>query len=284
MTIPGVFSSDVAISSPAGWSQAICQAVSHRISQTLPSATTCREGRRARSRKPAPSDGDVGVRERCRGETEAEGEAPRCEIRWRHQKEEEETRASPLFQLSHGRISPLFRLTGGKTGFLTNHPEDDIDENEWGGSRDNAYDDCLTLAERKFLQQTEKLELQRLAKMASRSHRDRIQEFNQYLANVIGSMGLGWISEFQRCIVNSLDISLFVFGLLYHVNQLSENLCVKNFFIELDGFNKLCSSDGPPEYLISASLSIRTHTCTSTGSPWFAMDALIRKKMTTFHF
>ncbi|GLT85139.1 hypothetical protein SLE2022_033370 [Rubroshorea leprosula] len=74
--------------------------------------------------------------------------------------------------------------SGGKTGFLTNHPEDDIDENEWGGSRDNAYDDCLTLAERKFLQQTEKLELQRLAKMASRSHRDRIQEFNQYLANV----------------------------------------------------------------------------------------------------
>jgi protein FAM32A len=47
-----------------------------------------------------------------------------------------------------------------------------------------SFDDHLTPAERRFLQQTEKLELQRLAKMASRSHRDRIQQFNQYLANL----------------------------------------------------------------------------------------------------
>lgn len=47
-----------------------------------------------------------------------------------------------------------------------------------------SFDDHLTPAERRFLQQTEKLELQRLALMASRSHRDRIQQFNQYLANL----------------------------------------------------------------------------------------------------
>jgi CRP-like cAMP-binding protein len=45
-------------------------------------------------------------------------------------------------------------------------------------------DDHLTPAEKRFLQQTEKLERQRLAKMANRSHRDRIQQFNQYLANL----------------------------------------------------------------------------------------------------
>ena len=47
-----------------------------------------------------------------------------------------------------------------------------------------SCDDHLTPAEKRFLQQTEKLERQRLAKMANRSHRDRIQQFNQYLANL----------------------------------------------------------------------------------------------------
>ncbi|KAI9097633.1 hypothetical protein K1719_025404 [Acacia pycnantha] len=57
--------------------------------------------------------------------------------------------------------------------------------NEVGSNNQAAsYDDILTPAERRFLQQTEKLELQRLTKMASKSHRDRIQEFNQYLANL----------------------------------------------------------------------------------------------------
>ncbi|KOM41908.1 hypothetical protein LR48_Vigan04g210600 [Vigna angularis] len=47
-----------------------------------------------------------------------------------------------------------------------------------------SYDDHLTPAERRFLHQTQKLELQRLSKMASKSHRDRIHEFNRYLANL----------------------------------------------------------------------------------------------------
>lgn len=64
--------------------------------------------------------------------------------------------------------------------------EDSINEmNNYSGKGSGAsYDDHLTPAERRYLQQTEKLELQRLAKMASRSHRDRIQQFNQYLANL----------------------------------------------------------------------------------------------------
>ncbi|KAI4379729.1 hypothetical protein MLD38_005986 [Melastoma candidum] len=44
--------------------------------------------------------------------------------------------------------------------------------------------DRLTPAERQFLLQREKIEKERLAKMASKSHRDQIQEFNKYLANL----------------------------------------------------------------------------------------------------
>lgn len=48
-------------------------------------------------------------------------------------------------------------------------------------------------------EQWETLEWQRLAKMASKSHSDRIQEFNQYLANLtehcdIPKVGPGWVA------------------------------------------------------------------------------------------
>ncbi|KAF2302786.1 hypothetical protein GH714_008375 [Hevea brasiliensis] len=46
------------------------------------------------------------------------------------------------------------------------------------------YNDHITAVERPYLQQWEKIDLQRLTKMASKSHRDQIQEFNQYLANL----------------------------------------------------------------------------------------------------
>ncbi|XVE97228.1 hypothetical protein REPUB_Repub03eG0003000 [Reevesia pubescens] len=73
---------------------------------------------------------------------------------------------------------------GENTGLSTDPTEDDIQETDNDGSKANAFEDHLTPAERKFLQQTHELELKRLAKMASKSHRDRIQEFNQYLANL----------------------------------------------------------------------------------------------------
>lgn len=34
------------------------------------------------------------------------------------------------------------------------------------------------------MERLQKIELERLAKAAKKSHRDRIQEFNQYLANL----------------------------------------------------------------------------------------------------
>ncbi|KAK8584658.1 hypothetical protein V6N13_138613 [Hibiscus sabdariffa] len=46
------------------------------------------------------------------------------------------------------------------------------------------YDDHLTPAERRYIEQREQLDVHRLAKQANKSHRDRIQDFNQYLANM----------------------------------------------------------------------------------------------------
>ncbi|CAM8898724.1 hypothetical protein QQ045_011618 [Rhodiola kirilowii] len=45
-------------------------------------------------------------------------------------------------------------------------------------------DDLLTPAERRYIEQRERIEAKRLAKTANKSHRDRIEEFNQYLANM----------------------------------------------------------------------------------------------------
>ncbi|XP_057803752.1 uncharacterized protein LOC131019086 [Salvia miltiorrhiza] len=49
---------------------------------------------------------------------------------------------------------------------------------------DGGEDERLTPAERRYMEQRQKIELERLAKAAKKSHRDRIQEFNQYLANL----------------------------------------------------------------------------------------------------
>ncbi|XP_020424799.1 protein FAM32A-like isoform X3 [Prunus persica] len=60
----------------------------------------------------------------------------------------------------------------------------DDTENDGGRGQAGAYDDHLTPAERRYLQQTERIQLKKLAKMAKKSHRDRVQEFNHYLANL----------------------------------------------------------------------------------------------------
>ena len=47
-----------------------------------------------------------------------------------------------------------------------------------------SYDDYMTPAERRYIEQREKIDIQRMAKEADKSHCDRIQDFNQYLANM----------------------------------------------------------------------------------------------------
>ncbi|CAN1298669.1 Protein FAM32A-like, partial [Linum perenne] len=47
-----------------------------------------------------------------------------------------------------------------------------------------SYKDHLTAAERRYIEQRERLDRHSMAKEANKSHRDRIQDFNQYLANM----------------------------------------------------------------------------------------------------
>ncbi|KAG6543438.1 hypothetical protein Mapa_015108 [Marchantia paleacea] len=66
---------------------------------------------------------------------------------------------------------------------------DDQDEQGGGGGGSNdrqlaVYEDHRTPAEKKYDEQRIELETRRLAKVASKSHRQKIEEFNQYLANL----------------------------------------------------------------------------------------------------
>ncbi|XVF09307.1 hypothetical protein REPUB_Repub07fG0081500 [Reevesia pubescens] len=65
--------------------------------------------------------------------------------------------------------------------------EEDINDATDKSSGDRKaphYDDHLTPAERRYIEQREQLDVHRLAKQSNKSHRDRIQDFNQYLANM----------------------------------------------------------------------------------------------------
>ncbi|KAL2461949.1 hypothetical protein Adt_45369 [Abeliophyllum distichum] len=46
------------------------------------------------------------------------------------------------------------------------------------------WDNNLTPAERRYMEQRDKIDTHRLAKTSNKSHRDRIEDFNQYLANM----------------------------------------------------------------------------------------------------
>ncbi|XP_065864330.1 uncharacterized protein [Euphorbia lathyris] len=67
---------------------------------------------------------------------------------------------------------------GNKTGKL----REEEDEEEEGKSA--SFYDNLTAAERRYIEQREQIDTHRMAKEANKSHRDRIQDFNQYLANM----------------------------------------------------------------------------------------------------
>ncbi|XP_060179562.1 uncharacterized protein LOC132609538 isoform X2 [Lycium barbarum] len=79
------------------------------------------------------------------------------------------------------------QVTGGNNAVRANQLEDEIDDSYLdSGMKEQATknNDHLTPAERKYLEQWEKLNIKRLAKEVTKSHRDRIQEFNRYLANL----------------------------------------------------------------------------------------------------
>ncbi|XP_010537740.1 PREDICTED: protein FAM32A [Tarenaya hassleriana] len=64
-----------------------------------------------------------------------------------------------------------------------NEEEETVDKSA-GDDKPLHCDDQLTPAERRYIEQRQKLDVNKLAKEANKSHRDRIQDFNQYLANM----------------------------------------------------------------------------------------------------
>ncbi|KAA8547771.1 hypothetical protein F0562_004200 [Nyssa sinensis] len=84
---------------------------------------------------------------------------------------------------------------GGSTGISDPNQEGTNDANKSSGEAHDGnksseeaiaapYDDHLTPAERRYMEQRERIDMHRLAKTANKSHRDRIEDFNQYLANM----------------------------------------------------------------------------------------------------
>ncbi|XP_010912529.1 uncharacterized protein [Elaeis guineensis] len=73
---------------------------------------------------------------------------------------------------------------GGSSGVSTDPTEDMTEADKLGDGHTPAYDDHLTPAERRYIEQREKINMHKRAKTANKSHRDRIQGFNEYLANL----------------------------------------------------------------------------------------------------
>ena len=70
---------------------------------------------------------------------------------------------------------------------VENERETMVDEPEKGqhvGDEEPPYEDHRTAAEKRYHQQKLELDAQRLKRVATKSHRDRIEDFNQYLANL----------------------------------------------------------------------------------------------------
>ncbi|XP_040949539.1 protein FAM32A-like isoform X2 [Gossypium hirsutum] len=90
-------------------------------------------------------------------------------------------RTIPLMPL----LLPVLDI-GETTEVSVDPNEEDINNAEKSSGEKAAphYDDHLTPAERRYIEQREQLDVHRLAKQANKSHRDRIQDFNQYLANM----------------------------------------------------------------------------------------------------
>ncbi|URE40307.1 hypothetical protein MUK42_34713, partial [Musa troglodytarum] len=75
---------------------------------------------------------------------------------------------------------------GGSSGLSADDPTEGLTETDKPGTEGHApsCDGQLTPAERRYIDQRERINVKRLAKTANKSHRDRIQDFNQYLANL----------------------------------------------------------------------------------------------------
>lgn len=69
---------------------------------------------------------------------------------------------------------------------LTNEEENGNNESDKSTGKGKApkFADHLTPAEKRYIEQREQLDVQKYSKMSKNSHRDRLDDFNQYLANL----------------------------------------------------------------------------------------------------
>lgn len=95
-------------------------------------------------------------------------------------------------QVKNGSLSCCFLSlilgdgVGASTEMSADLHQDDVNDGNKSTEEGNAasYDGHLTPAQRRYMEQKEKIDVHRLAKTANKSHRDRIEDFNQYLANM----------------------------------------------------------------------------------------------------
>ncbi|KAL2932746.1 Protein FAM32A [Bienertia sinuspersici] len=72
---------------------------------------------------------------------------------------------------------------------LTNEEDSNKDNNNesdksTGKGKAPNFADYLTPAEKRYIEQREQLDVHKYSKMSKNSHRDRLDDFNQYLANL----------------------------------------------------------------------------------------------------
>lgn len=87
-------------------------------------------------------------------------------------------------------LSCIYEVPYSETGEVTELSTDLDKEETADASKSTAdessanWDNNLTPAERRYMEQRERIDSHKLAKTSNKSHRDRIQDFNQYLANM----------------------------------------------------------------------------------------------------
>ncbi|KAJ0428158.1 hypothetical protein HanHA300_Chr17g0643031 [Helianthus annuus] len=62
--------------------------------------------------------------------------------------------------------------------------EEELNDGSSSKAKGGAHVDSLTPAEKRYMEQRQKIDMQKMAKTSNKSHRDRLSEFNQYLANM----------------------------------------------------------------------------------------------------
>lgn len=74
----------------------------------------------------------------------------------------------------------------GGSGSIDDSTKEETTDATKSVGEENAgrWDDNLTPAERRYIEQRERIDMHKMAKTANKSHRDRIEDFNQYLANM----------------------------------------------------------------------------------------------------